>query len=95
MKGWGKARKRRERGGTAKTRRGTGAARGRMLALRETWWCRDDIFRAAARVIDEYQMLSIAPWEKLMKQKKKKYSATTKDNVGIRVGTKKKIKRQI
>lgn len=60
----------RERGGAAKTRRGAGAAQGRMLALRETWWCRDDIFRAAARVIDEYQMLSITPWEKLMKEKK-------------------------
>lgn len=41
----------------------TGASWGRILALREIWWCRDDIFRAAVRVIDEYQMLFITPWE--------------------------------
>lgn len=49
----------------------TGAARGRILALGEIWWCRDDIFRAAVRVIDEYQMLSITPWEKKIDETKK------------------------
>lgn len=64
----------------------TGAAWGRILALGERWWCCDDIFRAAVRVIDEYQMLSITPWEKLMKQKK----TTPKDNEEIRAGRRKK-----
>lgn len=57
------------------------AAWGKILALGETWWCRDDIFRAAVRVIDEYQMLSITPWEKNWWNQK---NTTTKDNVGIR-----------
>lgn len=47
----------------------TGAVWGKRLALRELWWCRNDIFRAAVRVIDEYQMLSITPWEKLITQR--------------------------
>lgn len=65
----GKARKRWER------RRSidevlSGAAWGRILALREIWWCRNDIFRAAVRVIDEYQMLSITPWKEKNDEKK-------------------------
>lgn len=44
------------------------AAWGTIPALRERCWCRSDIFRAAVRVIDEYQMLSITPWEKRMKR---------------------------
>lgn len=38
---------------------------GRILALREIWWYRCDIFRAAVRVIDEYQMLSNSSLGKL------------------------------
>lgn len=37
----------------------TGAAEGRLLARRDTWHRCNDIFRPAARVIDEYQMLFI------------------------------------
>lgn len=42
------------------------------------------------RVIDEYQMLSITPWEKLIKQRWKKNK--TKENVDIR-GKKKENQR--
>lgn len=69
LKGLGKAMKRQERGGIVKTKTLVGAAWGTILALREIWWCRNDIFRAAGKVMDEYLMLSITPWEKLMKPK--------------------------
>lgn len=51
---------------------------GKILALRKMWGCCNDIFRAAVRVIDEYQMLCVVPRERLIKWKE------TKENVNRR-----------
>jgi len=65
-----KARKRRE-SRQSEDEALTGAAEGRILALREKCWCCNDIFRAAVRVIDEYQTLSITLWETLINNNNK------------------------
>lgn len=63
--------------------------RRRILALREIWWCRCDIFRAAVRVIDEYQMLSNSSLGKVTaprpQEKNKKTTTTKGGNVDIRI----------